>query len=118
MNLSEEQKKCWLHEYLKIIFDISDIGYQRRIWVRNEGPECQDFDGAVNDFFDVGDPILEQYQAFGITENQYQILKRLRDEFKKFSKYNDLPQLFIDTPEWIKITLMAKKVLEEFNYHK
>jgi len=117
MNLSKKERRYTLHEYLKMVSHLSDKEYQKRVWVRNEGPECQAFDDAVCDFFDIGDPILNKHEEFEISEIQFSLLKKLRDEFQKFSKNNDLPQLFIDTPEWTKITLMAKKVLEVFNYH-
>ena len=116
MNLSNEARRYMLHEYLRMISHLSDKAYQIRIWIRNEGPECQAFDDAVCDFFDIGDRILNKHKEFEISEIQFSLLKNLRDEFEKFSDVHDLPQLFIDTPEWIKITLMAKKVLEVFNY--
>ena len=39
------------------------------------------------------------------------LIRRFHEGFKNFWKDSDLPQLFIDTPEWIKITQMAKEVL-------
>jgi len=116
--LTDEDRKYILNELLRNIHHISDKEYQRRIWIRGEGPEAGDFTEAVCQFFDSGDPILDHYKDFWLTDNQCQILKKFRDEFKTFAEENDLPQLFIDTPEWTKITLMAKKVLEAFNYHK
>ncbi len=111
--LTDEIRKSILESILDTIKGISDKEYQRRVWIRGEGPEVDDFDETCNFFCDV-DPILEKYKDFRITENQYQILKKFRDEFRKFSDDNNLPQLFIDTPEWTRITLMAKKVLEVF----
>lgn len=116
MNLNREQRQYVLNEHLRMISHLSDKEYQMRIWVRNEGPECQGFDDAVCDFFDIGDLILNNYKEFEISEMQFNLLKNMRDEFEKFSDENDLPQLFIDTPEWTKINLMAKEVLKAFNY--
>ncbi len=116
--LTKENRKYILNEYLRNIHHIYEKEFQRRIWIRGEGPECQSFDDAVCDFFDIGDPILYEYKEFGISEIQFSLLKKFRDEFQKFSDDNDLPQLFIDTPEWTRITLMAKEVLESFNYRK
>ena len=116
MNLSKQERQYMLHEYLRMVSHLVDKEYQMRVWIRNEGPECQAFDDAVCDFFDIGDPILDKYKEFEISVVQFGLLKNLRDEFEKFSDNNDLPQLFIDTPEWTKITLMAKRVLEAFNY--
>lgn len=118
MTLGEEEKKHTLNEYLRNISHLQDTGYQSRIWIKNEGPECQAFDDAVCDFFDIGDPILQDYKDFGITENQYILLKELRDEFYGFVKKNHFPEEFIDTPEWAKIMALAKEILTAFNDKK
>lgn len=118
MKLNNEEKRHTLNEYLRHISHFADREYQKRVWIRGEGPECQAFDDAVCDFFDIGDPILDESKEFGITESQYVLLMKLRDEFKKFSDAYDLPEEFIDTPEWQRIMKFAKEVLEHFNYHK
>ncbi len=118
MNLSEEQKNYMLKEYLRHISHMQDIEYQIRVWIKNEGPECQAFDDAVCDFFDIEDPILEDYKNFGISEIQYSLLKNFRDKFRAFSNENDRPFEFIETPEWVKIMQSAKEVLRAFNYNK
>ena len=118
MKLNNKEKKHTFNEYLRHISHITDKDYQKRIWIRGEGPECQAFDDAVCDFFDIGDPILDDYKEFGITNSQYELWVRLRNEFKEFSRRHDFPQEFIDTPEWAKIMKLAKEVLELFNYQK
>lgn len=92
--------------------------YQKRVWILGEGPECDDFDETYCNFFGGGDPLIENYKDFGITDSQYYLLKKFRDAFRDFSDENDFPKLFIDTPEWGKITEMAKEVLRAFNFHK
>lgn len=116
MTLTEEDKRYILNEFLRNVSHISDKEYQKRVWIRGEGPEVDDFDETVCYFFDAGDPILENYKDFEVTEDQYNLLKKFRKQFKTFSKENDLPQEFIDTLEWKKIMNMAKNVLETFNY--
>lgn len=111
-------RKGILSSLLETIRDISDIEYQKRIWILGEGPEEDSFDDVVNYFLDEADGILESYKNFSITDNQYRILKKFRDRFEEFSDNNDSPEEFIDTPEWEKITEMAKKILNEFNYKK
>ncbi len=107
-----------METFIRIIDHISDKDYQERVWIRGEGPEVDDFDETVCHFSQEGDGIIEKYKEFGLTEMQYHMLRNFRDEFEKFSDDNGLPQLFIDTPEWTRITLMAKEVLESFNYRK
>jgi hypothetical protein len=116
--LTDEDRKYTLNEHLRNISHISDKEYQRRIWIRGEGPECDDFDETCCHFFDDGDPILDHYKDFWITENQYQILEKFRNQFDDFSRKNDWPPAFIDTPEWDEITEMAKEVLKAFDHKK
>jgi hypothetical protein len=114
----EINRKQILESFLETTEGISDKEYQKKVWIRGEGPEVDDFDETCCHFFDIGDPILKKYKDFGLTEHQYQVLKKFRDQFEIFSDENDFPELFIDTPEWAKIINMAKDVLKAFNYSK
>jgi hypothetical protein len=116
--LSSEDRKYILNQHLRNIASISDKNYQERIWIRGEGPEYDDFDETCCHFFDDGDPILENYKDYSISNDQYEILKKLRAKFDLFSEQNTWPAEFINTPEWTEITLMAKEVLKAFNYNK
>jgi len=118
MKLTNEAKRDILDLVLSLIAAIADIEYQKRVWIRGEGPEVDDFDETACHFLHEGAGVLEKYKDFGITEAQHQQLKKLRDEFKAFSDANDLPEEFINTPEWAKVMDLAKNVLKAFNYQK
>ena len=79
-----------------------------------------DFDETVCHFFDDGDPIINDYQRYNITEGQNKLLVRFRDAFEEFvdGPESSNPMKFIDTPEWTRITDMAKEVLKAFDYQK
>lgn len=111
----EIDRKQIMATFLSILDNISDKDYQKRIWIRGEGPECQDFDEAVNDFFAEGDHILEDYQEYRLSPIQYKLLKKFRDEFDAFQKSNNFPHEFIDSPEWARIMDLAKDVLKAFD---
>ena len=111
--MNDVERKQIFETFIRMIDHISNKEYQKRAWIK--GGEA-DFDEFVCLFFGEGDPILNDYKNFGITEAQYYMLKKLRDEFRIFSDVNDLPQEFIDTPEWEKIMNLAKEVLGAFNY--
>ncbi len=115
MEINREQI---LNSVLETIQCISDKEYQKRIWIQGKGPECDDFDETCCNFFGDGDPLIENYKDFGITDSQHQILKTFRDQFRIFSDENSWPPEFIDTPEWDEITKMAKEVLQAFNYNQ
>lgn len=108
-------RKQIMETFIRMIDHISNKEYQKRAWIKGEEA---DFDEAVCLFFGEGDPILENYKDFGITEDQYVLLKNLRDKFRIFADKNDFPEEFIDTPEWAQIMNLAKEVLKTLNYQK
>ena len=117
--LTDDDRKFILNELLNNVRDISDKEYQKRVWIRGEGPECDDFDETVCFFFDDVDAILDNYKKFGIIDSQYWLLMKFRNEFDVFSRgvgRNNPPIKFIESPEWQKIMEMAKEVLKAFNY--
>ena len=115
MKMTDEEKRFVVEEVLRAIAHITDEEYQERIWIRGAGPECQDFDEAVCHFFDLGDPLLDDYKNFGLTDAQYLLLKNFRDEYDLFCDDNDDPRDFINSPEWRKIMSRAQEVLDNFN---
>lgn len=116
--LRNDDKKQILDGFIDVFTRIASKEYQKRIWINGEGPEVDDYDDTVNDFFVECDSILENYTDFGISASQYQILKKFRDQFRSFSDENNWPQEFIDTPEWREITEMAEEILKAFNCNK
>jgi hypothetical protein len=118
VSISEEGKKYRVKTLLETIEGISDKEYQKKVWIRGEGPECDDFCETVNNFSDDADPVLEDYRFYGLTETQYAFLKRFRTEFEIFYKEHHWEPEFIDSPEWHRITEMAKEVLKVFDYKK
>ena len=114
----DKDRKQILASCLNVIAGISDKEYQKRVWIRGEGPEVDDFDETICNLFQDGDGVLAEYKDFGVTEIQYQLLKKFRTEIQVFSDENDWPPEFIESPEWEKIMNSAKEVLDAFNYQK
>lgn len=113
---NEQIRKQILNSFLENLSGIADKEYQRRVWIRGEGPECDDFTEAVCDFFDLEEPIFEDTSAYGLTEQQKKLIIEFRRKFREFSNNHDFPEEFIDSPEWNEIVEMAKEVLKEFDY--
>ena len=103
---------------LEIINDLTDKEYQKRIWIRGEGPEVDSFDDAVCNFFDTADHVVQNHKDYKLTNEQYQILKKFRDRYDLFCDDNDFPEEFIDSPEWAEIIAHAKEVLKAFDYNQ
>lgn len=108
-----------LNNHLETISGIADRGYQKRVWICGEGPEVDDYTESICHFFDDGDPIISHYKNYGITDRQLFLLTSLRKAVQEFtSKIKfELGPDFLCSPEWIKITVMAKEVLGSFDYH-
>ena len=118
MEFSKETRNKIVNGFIDIFTRLSSKEFQKRIWIRGEGPEVDSFEDVVCDFFTECDSILENYEEFGLSETQYDLLRRFRDTFQAFTDENDWPESFIDSPEWNKITEMAKGMLIAFNYKK
>lgn len=76
------------------IWGIADKEYQKRVWIRGEGPEVDDFDETVCNFFQDGEGVLAHYRDFGIADDQYHILMNFRDEFHSFIYSTKIGQQF------------------------
>lgn len=119
LELTDEEKKYILNEYLRNISHIASKEYQERVWIRGEGPEVDSFEDAVCDFSTDSDAILETYQDFKITNIQYQLLGNFKHAFDAFcSEYEIDNESMLNHPEWIKITEMANEILKAFDYPK
>ncbi|GAB4194273.1 MAG: hypothetical protein Tsb0015_17270 [Simkaniaceae bacterium] len=121
--ISNADRRQILDSFIKNIASMSDKEYQERVWVRAEGPDCDDIDDTICDFFDE-DYILEKYQDFGITEGQYELLMKLHGKLRNFidtygvySSKKSTEKL-IALPQWQEIRDLAKKVLQAFNFKK
>ena len=113
-----------LKSFLETVALISDKAHQERTWVKGEGPECYDMDEAYNDFFDLGEPIIDEYIKYKLTEVQYKLVVKLRDKLNKFDNIYTCPKDYkseeehINLPMWQEIRDLAKKVCKSFNYER
>jgi hypothetical protein len=121
MAMSEESRKNVLNNVLHRVLGVSDKEYQKRVWIKGIGPECDDFDETSEYILGDGPAILEEAKHLRFTDYQYNSLKTFIDEYEAFGDNPSLgccmPELFLDTPEWTKITELAAEVIKAFDYH-
>ena len=121
--INDADRKQTLDSFIENIACMSDREYQERVWVRSEGPEYDDIDDTICDFFDE-DYILEKYNEFGITEIQYKLLMKLHVKLRKFTDTYGIysseksTEKLIELPQWEEIRTISKKVLQAFNFKK
>jgi len=116
MQLTEENRRDILNLILELVAAIADKEYQKRVWIGGQGPEVDDFDETTNIFIHETEEVLENYKSYHITDTQYRLLLKFRNEFDAFAASNYWPPEFIDSPEWATIIAMAKEVLVAFGY--
>ena len=99
--------KKFLNESLR---PIMDRDYQIRIWVKGMGPECSSLDEAFENLSGDLELIDKDYKSYGISEEEYKILKNLEKEFDHFY-YNtnfENDSEIIDSPVWNKVRQLAR----------
>ncbi len=118
--MDEETKKNVLDSILRGIWHVSNKEYQRRIWIEGKGPQCDDYDETSMWILDDGKVVIKEHKQFEMTDQQYQALKKFWKEYKIFANGIGfelyVPERFIDTPEWTKVTELAQEVVKAFNY--
>ena len=111
-------KKANLETFLRIVARIASKEYQKRAWIDMQSTEFEDFDEIANCFSDCYGQVIHYTEDFDINNKQKELLIDFEHEFRTFYLDNDLPQLFIDSPEWTHITEKAENLLKAFNYKK
>lgn len=109
MNEIREKVLRRLTENLK---DMSDIDYQKRVWLRGEGPEVDSYCEFVNTFYPDIENVLENFDDFNLTEQQRIQIARLYNEFDKFKHTYYDEYEFIDSQEWKEIRELAAETLK------
>lgn len=120
MKLSDADKKQIIKNLIKTISHAANKEYQKRVWIEGRGPECEDLDDFLDIVLHENGAIIKKWENFNLTKKQLNLLENFQNELISFArgKSRNLPEEFIDTPEWKKIMNMAKEILKAFNYEK
>ena len=118
------RKNEFVKDFLYVVDLISDKAYQERVWIRVEGPECDDLGETYNEFFPFVEVLLDREKNYFFTEMQHKLVVELRNKLDKFedncilSKPYKTEEQLINLPEWQEIRDLAKKVCKSFNYER
>jgi predicted nucleotide-binding protein (sugar kinase/HSP70/actin superfamily) len=111
-------RKQIMTTFLLAISRLADEDYQKRIWIQELGPECEDYADFINYFLYEGREILKDPLNFNLKSNQLAKLKQLQKEVEEFNKKNSTcPEKFTSCFDWKKIINTAKEFLKSFNSH-
>jgi len=109
-----------LNNFLMTIFLVANKDLQRKAWIQGIGPGCYDFNENMLDFLNYYEWILEKPEKYNINDYQIKLIKLFQNEYEAFYDNQNpdclLPEKFIDSPRWTRVTEIAKRVLEAFNY--
>ena len=101
-----------IDNYLDTVQSGASLSYQKRIWIKHEGPEVEDFQEFLCFLGDFG---------LHLDEKQYKLSKhqlKLISEYSKMVRYFHLnyssEEEFIETPEWANAIKKANEILNAF----
>ncbi|MBS0621880.1 MAG: hypothetical protein JSR80_02845 [Verrucomicrobia bacterium] len=104
--------------FLKNVEGLSDQEYQERVWIRGEGPECDDLSESICLFFDLGESIFEKPKEYGLSDAQYAQVMELQEKLDDFIGVEaSSPEEELQTPQWKEIRELSKKTLQAFGCH-
>lgn len=119
--MTKEDKDRHISEFtwlLGTILSISDLEYQKRIWINAEDPNIIDsYDDTYMYFSEDAYALLAARREgrLTMTDEQYRLLQALYDKVEDYDK-NVKPskedEEIIEDPQWVEITKFAKNVYE------
>ncbi len=122
MNEEEKRRNRILNDILEYIGDISDLEYQKRVWLRGEGPECDDFTELCCNFFGTMRMVEREFEKYNFTPEQSAALLNFQDAFDRFSSEHSGIEGFVseqeEDHEWAEVRKQASDVLKVFNHKK
>lgn len=95
-----------------LLRSMSDIDYQKRVWLRGEGPEVDSYCEFVNNFYSDFQYLFRESETYNLTKAQTKQLQKLYDEFDKFKHTYYDEYEFIDSPEWKEMRELTAETLK------
>lgn len=104
-----------------VVETLADVDYQKRVWVKGEGPECDSFDETINDFFYYYESIVKRKEIREIKENEIQLIKKLKNEIDTFD--TDIPwdgtdEGVLSNPGWPRVVNAAEELSKQLRRFK
>ena len=107
---------------LGVIWEISDVDFQYRIWIEGSGPEVSSFTEAICGFFDDfnAKELVDHPKAYSLSPLQHLKLSELYNALRAYS--DDTPGILdievVQDPQWYTIRNLAKETLLAFDFQK
>jgi len=121
MKTERTDMEKFLSNFLYLIWIITDLSHQARVWVRHEGPEVGSFLDTMMDFLDDCELVLEYSRDYSLSKSEYKTLKKLYEQVDEyyFSSSGQQPDSeIVKDPKWLRICKFAKKVLHKFEHYR
>ena len=102
-------------QLIRAIGYISDLEYQKRIWIRGEEPEVNNFEETIDFFLDDYEgfkDLATRHKEYGLSDEEFEFLKQF---YQKIYDYNELfdgktDAEVVEDPKWHEVVALAKIV--------
>ncbi len=97
--------------------ELSDINFQKRVWVKGEGPEMSSYTEVVCQLFDdtgIGDKLNEKQDEIVLSEELDAILRELSSILDSID-YRMVASDILNHPDWPKVVRLSSRAVEMMN---
>jgi len=110
-------KEDWLNAIEEFLEELSDEEFQRRVWVRGEGPEVSshtEFMCGLFDDYSFDSFLDESWSEFGFSQNLHDQLQKIRTQLNQYLEQHPLLEdaAIVDDPSWREISQMGAIALK------
>ena len=104
-----------VYQYMEsCLKELSDIEFQKRIWLRGEGPEVSSYVEVVCQLFDdtgIGDELSEMEHGIVLSEDLDPVFRELRELFDSIDYRVGVANI-LNHPKWPKVAELASRALK------
>ena len=116
MNLLEENENpiIWKNNILKSLIDLSDIEFQKILWLGKSPNYASSFIEMINTLFDTNDieRFVKYYKSVKGEDDLYKKMNKLIHMIDNF-KEPKTDEIILKDPKWLRITLKAKGIVND-----
>jgi len=104
-----------VYQYMEsCLKELSDIEFQKRIWIRGEGPEVSSYVEVVCQLFDdtgIGDELSKMEDGIVLSEDLDPVFWELRELIDSID-YREGVENILNLPKWPKVIELASRALK------
>jgi hypothetical protein len=109
----------WINSIVTVLEEFASQEFQKRVWLRGEGPEVSSYEEVVNRFFDdyaINELIDVEWRQAGLTEEVRKTLTTFRNTLEEFNELVPVlphPKDILRNSKWPQVRKAAQDTLNE-----